>query len=82
MDTLDIMDRAAELKHKAASLKAVTNAFYNEFIEGTEEKNVLAVKAFQQDYIYLFRIITDYVADIATETAAFSSDLEKEGDSE
>ena len=76
MDTIDIMDRAAELRNNALSLKAVTNAFFNKFVESEEKENILAVTMFHEDYLYLFRVITDLVADIAKETASFSSDLE------
>ena len=63
MKNIKLADQISELKTTICSLKAVATAFDRSYTEGTPQQNIVAVQIDQENYCYLFNVITDLIAD-------------------
>jgi hypothetical protein len=76
MDSFELLDQASELKHSVLSLKAISDSFFNSFVAGENKANIIAVTANPEQYHYLYRALTDYIADVTEKAVALEAALE------
>ena len=75
MDTMELLDKAISLKDSVLSLKAVSDSFFREYVEGTEEANIIAVTASQETYTYLYKVLSDLVFEVREKAVELEEDL-------
>jgi len=77
--TFDNKDRLTELDRTIKQIKAVFNAFENEFISYSEKKTaLLAVDAGFEDYQSMASVLSDLIHKATEQTAELDSETDKE----
>ena len=72
----DMTYEISELKNSILTCKAVSDSFFNEYVAGSPENNIVAIQAAPERHVYLYKAISDLLYDVAQRAAA----LEKKAD--
>lgn len=77
MNKMDIVDRVSEMKLKAEALKALATVFGDAFtIERDPDKLAQAIRNRPETYTYLWYLIFDLIATLATEAGKIEEGME------
>lgn len=72
----DMTFEISELKNTILTCKAIAGSFHNEFVAGSQERNIIALQANEERHTYLYKALTDALYDAAQRAEA----LEKQAD--
>ena len=66
----DMTYEISELKNSILTCKAVADSFFNEYVAGSPEHNIIAIQAAPERHVYLYKAVSDLLYDVAQRAEA------------